>query len=160
MEDRPDDWTEKKWDQINRQACGTIRLCLARDQKYFVMWETKAKDLWKKFKDKFMTKNVGNHLYLKKKLFCFQYRLGVSTIEHLNDYNKILADLQNLEVEILDEDKVLLLLNSLPNAYDHLITTLLFEKMKLGLMMSLMLWLTMNTVRKVSRPIGAYPVKH
>ncbi|XP_058192579.1 uncharacterized protein LOC131309885 isoform X3 [Rhododendron vialii] len=49
-------------------------------------------------------------------------------IEHLNDYNKILADLQKLEVEILDEDKVLLLLNSLPNAYDHLITTLLYEK--------------------------------
>lgn len=81
-------------------------------------------------------------------------------IEHLNDYNKILADLQNLEVEILDEDKVLLLLNSLPNAYDHLITTLLMRRMKLGLMMSLMLWLTMNTVRKVSSPIGAHTVKH
>lgn len=66
-----------------------------------------------------MPKNVGNHFYLKKKLFHFQYCSGVSMIKHLNDSNKILADLKNLEVEIVDEDKVLLLWNFLPNAYDH-----------------------------------------
>ncbi|KAG5565105.1 hypothetical protein RHGRI_001111 [Rhododendron griersonianum] len=48
--------------------------------------------------------------------------------EHLNDYNKILADLLNLDVEILDEDKALLLLNSLPKDYDHLSTTLMYGK--------------------------------
>ena len=49
--------------------------------------------------------------------------------KHLNDYNKKLADLQNLEVEIKDEDKeALLLLNSLPDTYDYLITTLLYGK--------------------------------
>ena len=48
--------------------------------------------------------------------------------EHLNDYNKILVDLQNLEVEIKDENKAFLLLNSLPDTYDYLITTLLYGK--------------------------------
>ena len=48
--------------------------------------------------------------------------------EHVNDYNKILANLQNLEVDIGSEDKALLLLNSFPNAYDHLIATLLYGK--------------------------------
>ena len=48
--------------------------------------------------------------------------------EHLNDYNKILANLQNLEVDISSEYKALLLLNSLPDTYDHLITTLLYGK--------------------------------
>lgn len=47
---------------------------------------------------------------------------------HLDSFNKILADLQNLEVEIVDEDKALLLLNSLPDSYDHLTTTLLYGK--------------------------------
>ena len=46
----------------------------------------------------------------------------------LNDYNKILADLQNLDIKILDEDKALLLLNRLPNTYDHLITMLVYRK--------------------------------
>ena len=92
------------------------------------MRETNAKELWKKLEDKYMTKSVENHLYLKKKLFRFQYRVGISMSEHLNDYNKILADLQNLEVDISSEDKALLLLNSLPDTYDHLITTFLYGK--------------------------------
>ena len=75
-----------------------------------------------------MTKSVENHLYLKKKLFCFQYRTSISMSEHLNYYNKIFADLQNLEVDVSSEDKALLLLNSLPDTYDHLITTLLYGK--------------------------------
>lgn len=48
--------------------------------------------------------------------------------EHLNEYNKILADLHNLDVDIVDEDKAILLLNSLPDEYDHPIRTLLYEK--------------------------------
>ena len=36
LEDKPTDMDEKDWAKINRQACGTIRLCLAKDQKYFV----------------------------------------------------------------------------------------------------------------------------
>ena len=88
----------------------------------FELSETKAKELWKKLEDKYMTKSVKNHLYLKKKLFHFQYRAGISMSKYLNDYNKILADLQNLAVDISSEDKALLLLNSLPNNYDHLLS--------------------------------------
>ncbi len=89
------------------------------------MQEMKAKELWKKLEDKFMTKSMEKRLYQKKKLFHFQFHEGMSLSEHLNEYNKILADLKILDVEISDEDKTLLLLNSLPNAYVHLITTLL-----------------------------------
>ena len=31
--------SDKDWEKINRQACGTIRLCLAKNQKYFVLRE-------------------------------------------------------------------------------------------------------------------------
>ena len=128
LEDKPEEMSNKDQDKINRQAYNTIRLCSAKDQKYFVMREMRAKELWKMLKDKYMTKSVENHLYLKKTLFHFQYHLGISMYEYLNDYNKILANLQNLEVEIKDEDKAPLLLNSLPNTYDYLITTLLYRK--------------------------------
>ena len=109
LEDKPERMSDKDWEKINRQACGTILLCLAKNQKYFVMRETKAKELWKKLEDKYMTKSVENRLYLKKKLFRFQYHVGISMSEHLNDDNKIFADLQNSEVDISNEDKALLL---------------------------------------------------
>ena len=59
--------------------------------------------------------------------------------ENLNSFNKILTKLQNLNVEINDEDKTLLLLNSLSNTYEHLTTTLLYGKMKSSIMMFSML---------------------
>ena len=39
-----------------------------------------------------------------------------------------MADLLNLKVTVGNEDKVLLLLASLPDEYDHLVTTLLYGK--------------------------------
>ena len=98
LEDKPEGMLDKDQEKINRQACGTIRLCLAKNQKYFVMRETNAKELWKKLEDKYMTKSVENRLYLKKKLFRFQYHVGISMSEHLNDYNKILAEIGRAHV--------------------------------------------------------------
>ncbi|KAL6012535.1 hypothetical protein ACLOJK_003024 [Asimina triloba] len=37
QQDKPEEMDDKTWDKLNHQACGTIRLCLAKDQKYFVM---------------------------------------------------------------------------------------------------------------------------
>ena len=113
---------------MNRQACSSIKLCLAKDQKYFVMHKTVAKDLWRKLEDKYMTRSVENRLYLKKKLFMFTYKEGTSMHNHLDAYDKILADLRNLDMEIAEEDKALCLLNSLPDQYDHLSNTLLYGK--------------------------------
>lgn len=60
--------------------------------------------------------------------------------EHLNNFNKIIADLKNLDVQINDEDKALLLLNSLPDTYDHLTTTLLYGKKRSSTLMFQMPW--------------------
>ena len=72
-----------------------------------------------------MQKSVENKLYLKKKLFRFDYKKGISMAEHLDDFNKIITNLLNLDVKIEDEDKALLLLNSLPESYEFLVTILL-----------------------------------
>ena len=81
----------KGCNKINWLACGTIRLCLAKDQMYSAMKKMNAKDLWKKLEDKHMTKSIENQLYLKKKPFLFQYKEGISMSKHLNDFNNILA---------------------------------------------------------------------
>ena len=131
LEDKLEEMLDKDWEEISRQACGTIRLCFTKIQKYFIMREKMAKELWKKLEDKYMTTSVENRLYLKKKLFRLQYRASISMSKHLNDYNKTLADLQNLEVDTKSEDNALLLLNSQLDTCDHLITTLLYGKDKI-----------------------------
>ena len=71
-----------------------------------------------------MQKSVENKLYFKKKHFHFDYKKGISMAEHLEDFNKFITDLLNLDVKIDDEDKASLLLNSLPESYEFLVTTL------------------------------------
>nr|TKS14461.1 hypothetical protein D5086_0000045350 [Populus alba] len=131
LEDKPEDLDEKSWERINRLACSSIRLCLVKDQKYAFSEQNSAKELWQALEDKFMKKSIENRLYLKKRIFRFQHKKGTSMNEHLNDFNKMIADLKNLDVEIDDEDKALLLLNSLPDTYEHLVTTLLYGKEKI-----------------------------
>ncbi|KAH9805146.1 hypothetical protein KPL71_002341 [Citrus sinensis] len=128
LEEKPDVMDDKEWIKINRQACGTIRLCLTKDQKYSVMRETSAKKLWETLEEKYMKKSLENRLYMKNKLYRFTYTHGMSMNDHVNSFNKILADLLNLDERFEDEDKALLLLNSLPDEYDHLTTTLLHGK--------------------------------
>jgi len=53
--------------------------------------------------------------------------------QHLDEFNKITADLDSLEVKIEEEDKALLLLDSLPSFFDNIVATLLFEKETLRL---------------------------
>jgi hypothetical protein len=49
-------------------------------------------------------------------------------LEHLNKFNMLKTQLLNFGVKIKEEDKVILLLASLPPFYDHLVTTLLYDK--------------------------------
>ena len=56
---------------------------------------------------------------------------GTPILQHLNAFNRILSDLLALEVK-LEEDKALMLLSSLPSTYDHLATTIMYDKKTLG----------------------------
>ena len=53
---------------------------------------------------------------------------GMSMNDHMNSFNKILADLLNLDEKFKYEYKALLLLDSLHDKYDHLTTTLFHGK--------------------------------
>ena len=53
----PEDMTEAEWTKLNWKACGIIRSCLGKDQKYPFMKVTTAKELWDKLKVKYMKKS-------------------------------------------------------------------------------------------------------
>ena len=64
---------------------------------------------------KYLMKSVENCLHLKRRLYCFQLKRGVSISDHINTYAKLLVDLANVDVMIDEKDKALLLLCSLPD---------------------------------------------
>ena len=100
---------------MNRTACGLIRSWLTQDMKYHVLYETSAMKMWEILEKKYLTKSTESRLLLRKRLYRFQLKKGLSIAEHMNNYTKILAELVNVDVNIKEEDKALILLNSLPD---------------------------------------------
>ena len=49
-------------------------------------------------------------------------------LQHHNAFNRILSDLLALEAKLEEEDKTLLLLYSLLSSYDHITTTIMYDK--------------------------------
>ena len=70
---------------------------------------------------------------------------GCSINEHLNRYTKLLTDLVNVDVEIDDEDKTVILLNSLPvEKYETFTLTLINGRKSLTIMKCQLLLLIMK----------------
>ena len=57
-------------------------------------------------------KSVENRLHLKRRLYRFQLKKGISIDEHMN-YTKLLANLANMNELIKDKDKELIMLSYL-----------------------------------------------
>jgi len=78
---------------------------------------------------KFLTKSIDTRLNLKRKLYRFQLKRGLAIDEHMNNYTKLLTNLVNVDVSIEEEEKVLILLNSLSDEeYKTFVLTLINNK--------------------------------
>ncbi|GJX64779.1 retrovirus-related pol polyprotein from transposon TNT 1-94 [Tanacetum coccineum] len=119
--------------ELNKKAYSAVILCLGNNVLREVIGETTTVGVWSKLETLYMTKSLANKLYLKKKLYTF-YMLAVRKIsEHIDEFNKIVLDLANIEVKFEDEDLALLLLTSLPASYEHFVDTLHYGREALTL---------------------------
>ncbi|GJR49682.1 zinc finger, CCHC-type containing protein [Tanacetum coccineum] len=88
----------------------------------------KAYRIWTKLTSLYMTKSLANRLYLKKKLYTYYMSPGTKLGDHINEFNKLILDLVNIDIEIEDEDQALMLLTPLPSSYENFVETLLYER--------------------------------
>ena len=105
-----------------------IQLCLADEVIYNVMDEETTIGLWSKPEILYMTKSFSNKLYLKKQLYEICMNEGTVVLEHLNFFNKVINELLAVDVKIDEENKALILLSSLLESYDQIVTTMLYSK--------------------------------
>ena len=81
-----------------------------------------------KLKSLYMTKSLVNRLYLKQALYSFKMTEDKVLAGQLNMFNKLILDLENIDVKIDDEDQVLLLLCVFPRTHAHFKETLLYRR--------------------------------
>jgi len=76
--------------------------------------EMSARKMWEILEKKYLTKSIKLRLHLKRRLYHFKLKKGLSIADHMNDYIKFFTDLINVDMEI-EEEEALILLNSLPD---------------------------------------------
>ncbi|KAH9724313.1 hypothetical protein KPL70_007440 [Citrus sinensis] len=95
--------------------------------------ETTVAGLWKKLEDLYTKKSMAKRLATKKKLYTLQMEEGSSISDHIDAFNKINLDLEDINVKIDGEDKAMILLCSLPSSYEHLVDTLMYGRQSLSM---------------------------
>ena len=120
--------TDAEWMDIDEQAISSIEAYITDDVLNHVVSWTTAKDMWDKLEAIYLGKSLSNKLFLKKKLFKLEMKEGEDVMKHINIFNALINDLNWIDVQISEEDQALLLLASLPDSYEHFITTLMFGK--------------------------------
>ncbi|GJY83147.1 retrovirus-related pol polyprotein from transposon TNT 1-94 [Tanacetum coccineum] len=118
---------------VYKKAHSALLLCLDNKVLREVNKEDSAAGFWIKLVTLYVTKSLANKLYLKKKLFTFYMDSGKKLSEHIDEFNKLVGDLANIDVKIDDEDQALMLLTSLPSSYDNFVETLFYGRETLTL---------------------------
>jgi len=116
---KPASMTDDQWDELDEKAFSSIQLCLSKEVLREVVNETTAAGLWLKLETRYMTKNLANKLRLKECIYTIRMVEGTPIQSHLDEFNSIILDLENIDVKIDDEDKAVLLVVSLPSTYKH-----------------------------------------
>nr|GEX00331.1 retrovirus-related Pol polyprotein from transposon TNT 1-94 [Tanacetum cinerariifolium] len=82
----------------NKKAHNAMILCLGNKVLREVTRETTAAGVWLNLQTLYMTKSLANKLYLKKKLHTFYMPVGRKISEHIDEFNKLVPDLSNIEL--------------------------------------------------------------
>ncbi|KAE8726848.1 hypothetical protein F3Y22_tig00005974pilonHSYRG00145 [Hibiscus syriacus] len=123
--ERPVDFTdENTWIEMDRNAMTNFHLALADEVLSSIEEKKTAKEIWDHLTKLYEAKSLHNKIFLKRKLYTLCMPESTSVTEHLNTLNTLFSQLTSLSCKIGEQERVELVLQSLPDSYDQLIINL------------------------------------
>nr|GEV89685.1 retrovirus-related Pol polyprotein from transposon TNT 1-94 [Tanacetum cinerariifolium] len=85
------------------------------------------KGIWTKLPSLHMTV-LRKQSVSKEEAYTYYMSPGMKLGDHIDEFNKLILDLANIDIEIKDEDQTLMLHTSLPSSYEKFMETLLYGR--------------------------------
>lgn len=125
--------TDKTLKEKRGKARSTIILSVENHILRKIVKEKTAAGMLRILDNLFMAKSLPNRIYLKQRLYSYKMSESISIEENVNDFFKLISDLENVKVSVPEEDQAIVLLMSLPRQFDQLKETLKYCKTTLAL---------------------------
>lgn len=87
-----------------------------------------ASEAWELLDKLYMKKTLPNRVHAQLKVYSFRMQDTRTIDQNVDDFLKLITDLNNLNIEIPEEVQAILLLNALPSRYDSLKETLKYSR--------------------------------
>ncbi|KAE8657742.1 hypothetical protein F3Y22_tig00116983pilonHSYRG00074 [Hibiscus syriacus] len=125
ISESPVDFTyDNKWIEMDGNAMENFHLALADEVLSSIEEKKTAKEIWDHLTKSYEATSLHNKIFLKRKLYTLRMPESTSVTEHLNTLNTLFSQLTSLSCKIGEQERVKLLLQSLPDSYDQLIINL------------------------------------
>jgi hypothetical protein len=102
-------------------------ICVWPMMMFNIVAEKTTTGLWTKLESLYMMKSLTNRIFLKRQLYSLRMKEGTKIVDHLNTFNTLLVQLTSMGVKFDYEDKAITLLCSLPESWDHFVTSISFN---------------------------------
>ena len=113
---------EKKPEEIaemEEMAYYTIIMHLSNNVRRNLIAEKTTKDLWNKLEELYMRPSISNKINLLERLYGFRMTSTLSLDENIDRFNEIIVGLSNINHKVDEESQAIILLRSLPIAYQE-----------------------------------------
>jgi hypothetical protein len=128
LDDEVPSTSTEEMKEFDEKAHSTILLSLSDGVLREDADEETAAGLWKRLENPYMKKSLTNRLYLKQRLYTIKMKEGMPLCDHLDDFNKIILDLKNIDIKVDDENQDFILLCSLLDVFDNFVNSMLYGR--------------------------------
>ena len=118
------DEMKKKWKKCDNQARSIICLSVQENVQIYVRSSKTSKEAWDSLSKHFQEKTLSTIIHWCRKLYSARMSNAAGMEAHLNNIKTISYHLEALDDAVVEKDLVMILISSLPESYDNLITTL------------------------------------
>ena len=114
--------------ELQERAMSAIFMSVTDNVLREIATKKTTSDAWKKLEELYSGITLTNRLCLKKRLYNLRMVEGTTVKQHLDVFNSIIMDLENIDIKVESEDQALIVLSSLPASYESFVDTLLYGK--------------------------------